>query len=253
MIRGIIFDLFDTLVDQNHERLAPVEIEGRRFGATLPALHARAQSQFSVELALADFARRMRAVDEVLRVETIDQGIELPTLDRFMALATHLGVVEAMAFSEALTEVHMGALFDACTTPTHHEAILASLAVDHRLALCSNFSHAPTARRVLAETGLDAHLSTVMISDEVGLRKPRSGIFQAVLDVLGLKPSEVLHVGDDLGADVAGAAALGIQTVWLTRRVADPEAALAEHTGPRPDFALDDLLDLPVLVARMGR
>lgn len=253
MIRGIVFDLFDTLVDQNHERLAPVEVDGRRFSATTPALHARARDEFAVDLTLADFAQRMRAVDETLRVETIDQGIELATLDRFTALATHLEVRDALPFAEALTEVHMGALFDACSTPSHHEAILASLAVNHRLALCSNFSHAETARRVLRRSGFDEHLSSVVISDEVGLRKPRSGIFEAVLGALEMEPSEVLHVGDDLRADVAGAAALGIQTVWLTRRIADPEAALAAHRGARPDFALDDLLDLPVLVARLGR
>ncbi len=253
MIRGIVFDLFDTLVDQNHDRLAPVEVEGRRVGATTPALHARARDEFDVDLPLPEFADRMRDVDRALRVETIDQGIELATLDRFTAFATHLGVGEVLRFAEALTAVHMGALYEACTTPPHHEAILASLAVDHRLALCSNFSHAETARRVLGDAGFDAHLSSVVISDEVGLRKPRAEIFEATLASLGLEPSEVLHVGDDLGADVAGAAALGIQTVWLTRRVADPEAALAAHGGPRPDFALDDLLDLPVLVARLGR
>jgi FMN phosphatase YigB (HAD superfamily) len=48
-------------------------------------------------------------------------------------------------------------------------------------------------------------------------------------------------VGDNLAADVAGAAALGIRTVWITRRVADPAAALAKHTGARPDHQIADL------------
>jgi hypothetical protein len=41
-------------------------------------------------------------------------------------------------------------------------------------------------------------------------------------------------------------------TVWLTRQVVDPERELANSDGPNPDFALEDLVDLPVLVARLS-
>lgn len=253
MIRAIAFDLFDTLVDQNHDRLRPIEIDGRRYGATTPEIHARAREAFGVELDLPAFADRMREVDRALRPDTIDQGIELSTLDRFTALGTHLGVADVLAFAAALTDIHMGTLEAACTVPSHHELILTSLAYDYRMALCSNFSHAETARSILRASGLDRHLSAVLISEEVGLRKPRREIFEAVVEAMGCAPDEILHVGDNLQADVAGAAAVGMRTVWLTRRIADPEAALAAHSGPRPDFALEDLMDLPVLAARLAK
>ena len=208
MIRAIVFDLFDTLVDQNHHRLAPVEIDGRRYGATTPALHAQARDAFEVDLALGDFSDRMREVDRALRPETIDQGIELSTLDRFTALGTHLGVGEVLDFGQALTETHMGALYAACTVPEHHEAVLTALAVDHPLALCSNFSHAETARNVLRDAGFDRHLQAVVISEEVGIRKPRREIFDSVVEAIDCAPEELLHVGDNLDADVAGAAAV---------------------------------------------
>ena len=32
----------------------------------------------------------------------------------------------------------------------------------------------------------------------------------------------------------------------------DPDAALANYDGPRPDFGLEDLMDLPVLAARLS-
>ena len=84
----------------------------------------------------------------------------------------------------------------------------------------------------------------MVISEEIGLCKPRSEIFAAVADRLGVAPDEIAHVGDSLEADVAGAAAVGQRTVWLTRRVADPEAALASYTGVRPDHSIADLADL---------
>jgi len=87
-----------------------------------------------------------------------------------------------------------------------------------------------------------------VVSEDVGLRKPRAEIFAAVATHLALPPLEILHVGDSLEADVAGAAAVGQQTAWLTRRIADPEAALAAYTGPKPDHQIADLGELEALV-----
>ncbi len=252
MIRGIVFDLFDTLVDQNHDQLRPVELEGHKVGATTPGLFARARDEFGVDLPAREFVDRLKQSDRTLRVDTIDQGLELSTLDRFTALGTDLGLADVLAFGRALTDVHMGALYEACSVPLHHEAVLMSLAIDYRMALCSNFSDAATARAIVSEAGFDPHLMAMVISEEMGVRKPRREIFDATIDALGLAPNEILHVGDNLVADIEGATAAGMRTVWLTRQIGDPEAAMARYEGPQPDFALEDLLDLPVLVARLG-
>jgi len=53
------------------------------------------------------------------------------------------------------------------------------------------------------------------------------------------QPADAVFVGDSLRCDVAGAAALGIATVWLGRLgVGVPEE------GPRPTLVARDLLDL---------
>jgi len=252
VIRGIAFDLFDTLVDQNHDRLSPVVVEGCRVGATTPALHTFATEEMGVSLSLVEFAQLLEDVDRELRVDTIDQDIELASIDRFAALATRLEYSEVLQSAEALANIHMGILHRAVTVPSHHEAVLTSLAIDYSLALCSNFSHGATARAILQEAGFDEHLRTIVISDEVGIRKPRREIFDRVITDFGFAPQEILHVGDKLRADVAGAAAAGMKTVWLTRCVRDPEKELERSTGPRPDFSIEDLMDLPVLVARLG-
>ena len=250
MIRGIVFDLFDTLVDQNHRRLAPIEVAGRRISATLPELHAFARDRAAIRQDLLEFADILDAVDAELRPTTIDLGLELPTVDRFEALATRLGCGDARSLALGLTRVHMGALKAAVTVPDHHEPVLTTLSPQFRLGLCSNFSDGETARAVVTEAGFLPYLRAIVISDEVGIRKPRREIFEAAASGLGLEPREILHVGDSLEADVAGAAAVGMRTVWLTRRIRQPDELLARYSGPRPDFALDDLRDLPVLMAR---
>jgi putative hydrolase of the HAD superfamily len=113
-----------------------------------------------------------------------------------------------------------------------------------RLAVCSNFSHSQTAFAVLEAAGLRWSFDAVVISDAVGFRKPRPEIFRATLGALGTEPEETLHVGDNLAADVAGAAALGMRTAWITRRVAKADEALAKHAGAKPDHVLADLREL---------
>lgn len=52
---------------------------------------------------------------------------------------------------------------------------------------------------------------------EVGVAKPAPAIFEFTLAQLGLSAHEVLHVGDQLEADVAGALRVGMRAVWLNR------------------------------------
>jgi FMN phosphatase YigB (HAD superfamily) len=151
-----------------------------------------------------------------------------------------------------MTEIHMGVLHEHTEIPGHHAELLAALGGRAGLGLCSNFSHTPTARRILAEAGFEPHLRAVAISDAVGWRKPRGEIFEAVLGELDARPEEVLHVGDSLRADVGGAAALGIRSVWVTRRIRDPERRLREHEGPTPDFVVADLAELGPLLDELG-
>ncbi len=101
---------------------------------------------------------------------------------------------------------------------------------------------------VLEEYGLRSHLDAVVISESFGIRKPRHEIFDAVLKELGVEADETLHVGDNLDADVGGAARLGIHTAWITRRVPDPERALRDHEGPAPEFVIADLAEIEAVL-----
>ena len=132
--------------------------------------------------------------------------------------------------------------------PAHHAALLARLHERFRIGLCSNWTWTPTALAILDATQLRASLDAVVISADHGLRKPRREIFESTLAALDVTPEEAVHIGDNLMADVTGAAALGIRTVWITRRVASPAAVLAKHTGPRPDHVIADLAELEALL-----
>ncbi len=240
-IRAVVFDLFDTLVDLRFEDLPRISHEGRSLPASLAALHEAVASHASHDFDA--FLAELRNVDRAHREIQVDEGREISTRDRFRTLLDRMEV-EVPGLADRLTEIHMASLEALVAVPDHHETLLAELGSRVRIGLCSNFTHAPTALAVLEAAGFDRHLDVTVVSDTVGWRKPRKEIFDAVLSELEVAPDEVLHVGDSLRADVAGAAPLGIRTAWITRRVPNPEDALEAHEGPPPDHCIADLVEL---------
>jgi len=68
----------------------------------------------------------------------------------------------------------------------------------------------------LGRSGLADFFSAVLISEEIGIAKPDPRFFRAAGDALGLAPDDLLCVGDNPVADVAGARAAGIEAWWFS-------------------------------------
>jgi putative hydrolase of the HAD superfamily len=82
-----------------------------------------------------------------------------------------------------------------------------------RLGIISNFDL--RLYEILKHVGVSGLFEHVVVSSQVGADKPSPRIFEEALCQFGVEPPEVLHVGDDEGADGEGARALGIQTFIL--------------------------------------
>jgi putative hydrolase of the HAD superfamily len=70
---------------------------------------------------------------------------------------------------------------------------------------------------VLGLAELAGAVDNLVISSEVGYRKPHPLFYQAACDRLGLPASRVLCVGDDLETDVRGAVQAGLSALLLDR------------------------------------
>lgn len=71
---------------------------------------------------------------------------------------------------------------------------------------------------LVTSLGLDRRVDVVVASFEVGAEKPSPRIFEVTLERLGLRAGpRVVHVGDSLSEDVAGARAAGLRAVHLDR------------------------------------
>jgi putative hydrolase of the HAD superfamily len=109
------------------------------------------------------------------------------------------------------------------------------------------FSGGELLRGLLSREGLLDRFCGWAFSDEVGHYKPSPLIFEAALEALGAGPAEAMHVGDLRRTDVAGARALGMRSVRY-RGLHDDDG-----TGPEAEFVVDGHLELPELLARLGR
>jgi HAD superfamily hydrolase (TIGR01549 family) len=236
--RAVLFDLFDTLIVFERERLPEISVGGRLVRSTAGHLHEALQA-FAPQVPLPDFVAALRASWEDAERIRNETHREVAAPERFGTMFRRLGVDPAGLPAEAiptLLATHMRVLSGAMVFPDHHRDLLDRLRRRHRLAVVSNFDYTPTARHVLDRAGVVDHFDAIVVSDEVGWRKPAPVIFEHALSRLGVTPAEALFVGDRMDLDVAGAQAVGMQAAWINR------AGELVPAGARPpEFDIRDL------------
>ncbi len=96
------------------------------------------------------------------------------------------------------------------------QTVVRCLADSFNLGILTN-GMPPHQHRKLAESGVADEFETTITSGDIGVGKPDSEVFDAVLEELGVSPHEALMVGDTLERDIDGAVAAGIHAVWIDR------------------------------------
>jgi len=216
--RGVLFDLFGTLITFDPDRLPELDTGGERVRTTVaglgPILH-----EWAPDVGLADFWRALLSVsDEMARARAYDH-VELPSRERFRRALERVGCDDGVQAEATvhLSRAHMAAIVATTVFPPAHAALLAELRPRYRFGLVSNFDDTGAAYDILVRHGIAAQLDTVIVSEALGLRKPHPALVRAGLRGLGLAPRDVLLVGDTFAEDVAGARAAGVDAAWLDR------------------------------------
>ena len=94
--------------------------------------------------------------------------------------------------------------------------MLSTLRKVYRLGLLTNFTHGPAAREIIDTLGLNPFFDVVLISGELGYRKPHPFVFRQLIKYLGVEKDQILYVGDDPEPDITGAQKAGLQPVLTT-------------------------------------
>jgi len=226
--RGVLFDLFGTLIGVDAQRLPEVVIGDRAFRSTLGGL-GELFAEVLPGVAMADIWQAVTtASDELAQARSWDH-LELPSRERFRRALVLLGCDESRCREAAvlLSRAHLRLIAAATVFPEAHAALLGAVRARYRVAVVSNFDDTATGYEILRRHGILDAVDTVVISEAFGLRKPHPALLRVPLRELGLTAGEALLVGDTVSEDVAAAHAVGMDAVWIDGRGTGLPAAVS--------------------------
>lgn len=237
-VDAVMFDWGDTLIA--YDSVVTDEFAAARTRAGLAAVR---RDRVPDAVAIGDWFRGRGR--ELFAVESEDEIDYLAMLAAcFSDLGCELADDDVRLYAEeALWEGEMTVGADV------HELLDELRARSLKLAIVSNTAlPAWLLDPVFARQGLSERVDAVVLSSEVGKRKPHPAVFERALAELGVGPSRALFVGDRRDRDVLGAGRLGMRTVlarWFRDDV-DPD-------GAEPDFEATAPLDVLAVVDGLGR
>ncbi len=228
-IKAVGFDLFNTLITVEPHALDDAE---NRLTSSLR------QSGLPVEQEPFKQAYREAALRFIR--EARRDGRE--THNRFWvkaALKTHGYSVPSHDFRIATAvDAYFSAFLPYCHLIPGTSEMLSKLKGRYRLGLLSNFTHAPAAKKIIDRVGLASLFGVVLISGDLGYRKPHPLVFRRLIEQLRVEKDEILYVGDDPEPDITGAQRAGLQAVWTTYvrdRNIPPAPGVLSRSSERPD------------------
>jgi HAD superfamily hydrolase (TIGR01509 family) len=217
-IRGVIFDLYDTLVYVNEVGprstrrawLGRLGLSEQRFG---PCWRAGRD-------------RRMMGLGGSL-AQQLDEALS--------ALGMHIPA----AFLEEFAADEIRALIDAVGVYPHTRRTLKELRRrGYRLALLSNCSY--TGELVLEALDFPPLFDALVLSHLVGVLKPDPGIYERACQYLDLEPNECAFVGDGAFNELDAAHYLGMLAVRITQDRQSDDYGSSNHA----DVHIKDIAEL---------
>lgn len=230
MTTHLLFDFFGTLVGYSPQRC------DREYPRTRAALDELGLTMSADELAAAweetwyPFEERSQL--DHREFSMIDVGT--------VFLRSLLGREPDPAVTRAVMDVYIGE-WDAGVT--HLEGLaewMSGLARDYRLAIVSNVHEAYLVPSHLEKMGLENRFDAVILSVEVGWRKPHPEIYATALQTLGAQADQAVFVGDTHVADFLGPERAGIKSFLI-----DPQ----NQAGVPAKRRLDTVFDLSARLA----
>ncbi|RDB36356.1 YjjG family noncanonical pyrimidine nucleotidase [Spirobacillus cienkowskii] len=98
-------------------------------------------------------------------------------------------------------------------------------------------------KKRIRESEISEFIDSIIVSEEVGVRKPQPQIFEIALNQFQHIPkNKVLMVGDNLNADILGANRAGIDSCWFHKHGGAPKMDI------QPKYTINELIQLKKLV-----
>jgi len=228
-VKGVIFDMFNTLIYREKSDFTKVlELLPPDTAAPEVSLSAHA------DRVVADYYRAQRHLPWAL---SDNMHFWKKLYEHYLA-ALHLDDPKNLMANELATWSRDPLSF--VIDPEAVNVLTELKNRGYRVGMLSNWD--VTLPQFCREIGLEPYLDIVLASDEVGIRKPKAGIFLEGCLRLGIQPHAVLYVGDSLKKDIGGGNAAGLLTCWLNVHNRTP-AATATTQPTLTIHSLEEVLE----------
>lgn len=157
-----------------------------------------------------------------------DVVVKTAWIERFIALDDNGKVWKDRVYASLISEFSIAQVnsqdllksyvhdFQKFATPFPHitQAIQTLKQEGYILGLISN-GRSPFQEHNFQALGLASQFSCILVSEAIGLRKPDPAIFLQACQMLNLTPQCCVFVGDNECADIEGANAVGMRTIFF--------------------------------------
>ncbi|VEJ08916.1 pyrimidine 5'-nucleotidase [Actinobacillus delphinicola] len=198
-------------------------------------------AKYGMDFTKQDF-EEYENINQPLWLQYQQQKIDVNQLKcyRFQNLSKKIGIDPLQINAELMDQM-------ATLSPAYRETIpmLEKLHGKVNMGIITNgFASMQQARLDFTKTA--KFFDLLIISEEVGVPKPQTGIFSAAFDQIQqrfpVQKSQILMVGDSLSSDIAGGNAFGFDTCWLNQH----QQTSPEHI--KPTFEITNISDLVNIV-----
>jgi putative hydrolase of the HAD superfamily len=242
MLKAILFDLDDTLIDWSGFTLAWETLESRHLRNVFDFLKLQSEFQHYND----EYLRRARDAWAEAR-----NTLRAPHLGRLLVDA-------AVAVGASVDSIDMAACLDAYGWRAVEDTLLfpevlemLQAFTDHglKLGIVTNSFHPITVRDLeIAGHGLSDFFPDCRVTAaDVGYLKPHPEIFEYALNKLGVSADEAVFVGDNAVADIAGAQGAGMYAIQRRIRGRIP----ATSGLVIPDAVIYSLTELPEVLEKL--
>ncbi len=230
IIKGIIFDINGTLTDiETNEWHDDVY----RVLSNLLSYQGIALGPKAVQEAYFQIMKEQRAASAERHPEFDADGIFREIIKLHSTDFTRRLPPERLAqLPRFLAETHRAASRFRLQLYNGVEETIKQLHPKYHLAIVSDGQSAYAVPE-LHGVGLSGYFDPIIVSGDFGYRKPDQRLLEKALAAMGMAPSEVVFVGNDMYRDVHGAQKLGIKTVFFKSN-----QGLQKKEGVDPDYII---------------
>ncbi len=257
-VETVLFDLDETLIEEEASNdasaLAACALAHQRHGADVNQLLTALRAA-SIELWRAgpavEYCRDIGISSrEGLWGAFTGDGASLRILREWIPnyrVDAWTRALAAVAIDDGALAREMAELFLADRKNRHvvfpeSRALLEHLRSRVKLGMITNGASDIQREKILGSE-LGGFFDAILVSGEEGFGKPKPEIFRLAIDRLGVDEAGAVMIGDSLARDVAGAAAVGIKSIWVNRL-----GRKASDRFPAPDAEMRDLSGLAELL-----